>query len=402
MIEICGERLLILSMDEKEDIETVPHEIYLHTNKINGKKYVGYTKNKMMNRWIDHISDSRTNKNNYFKNALQKYGKDNWDHEVLETVIGLAAACEAEIKWISYYKSNQKEFGYNSTSGGDKFNFTEEIKLKLSEKAKAQMTPEFRAQHSIKMKEYWKTHENPFKGKKHKPETLAILSEKSRKYQEIHGNPWTGKQHSIETRQKMSEISIRNSRKEGFVSNLKKVSYEQRVLNGKKRAGVSFTKLNKSIILEKSKNCKTKAELSRILNISPAHLNWGIKKFNILIEINNNISKNKTKLTKELLINESKNYKNKNQLAKAFNYSLTRVCQVINENNLDDKLHFKNDIIKINAEELINEANACSNKEQMLDNLNIKTYSILREYLIKLNIMEEVNAILKKNKNQKI
>lgn len=107
------------------DPETIPYEIYCHTNKVNGKRYVGFTKNGIMKRWAEHIKEIKYNKY-YFKNAIKKYGLDAWEHEVLEVVIGLTKACEAEVKWIATYESNNPKFGYNPTAGGDSMCFSKE------------------------------------------------------------------------------------------------------------------------------------------------------------------------------------------------------------------------------------------------------------------------------------
>ena len=63
------------------------------TNKINNKKYIGQTvsylssgrKYGVNNRWNKHLNDSKNNidKGRHFCNAIRKYGKDNFDVEIL-------------------------------------------------------------------------------------------------------------------------------------------------------------------------------------------------------------------------------------------------------------------------------------------------------------------------------
>ncbi len=58
--------------------------IYKYTNKINKKAYIGLT-NDMDRRRREHRLVARKKKDNtYFHNALQKYGEDNFDFEILE------------------------------------------------------------------------------------------------------------------------------------------------------------------------------------------------------------------------------------------------------------------------------------------------------------------------------
>lgn len=89
--------------------------IYKHTNLINGKSYIGQTSQNTLDRW----RKGNGYKNNiYFFNSIQKYGWNNFSHEIIETNIQtLKKANEREIYWISYYNSYKN--GYNLTLGGD-------------------------------------------------------------------------------------------------------------------------------------------------------------------------------------------------------------------------------------------------------------------------------------------
>ena len=89
--------------------------IYKHTNKINGKVYIGQTKQAINQRWRN--GDGYKN-NIYFYHSIKKYGWDNFEHEILEKDIdSVKKANEREIYWISKYDSYKN--GYNLTSGGD-------------------------------------------------------------------------------------------------------------------------------------------------------------------------------------------------------------------------------------------------------------------------------------------
>lgn len=105
----------------------------MHTNKINGKKYVGITSRENVNhRW----QNGRGYKENtHFSNAIKKYGWDNFDHEILYTDLSVEEAKEIEKRLIKQWKTQDTEYGYNMTSGGDgtpDFHPSEETRRKLS------------------------------------------------------------------------------------------------------------------------------------------------------------------------------------------------------------------------------------------------------------------------------
>lgn len=96
--------------------------IYLITNNINNKKYIGQTINSVNTRWIQHKSEAKYLKPNvYFTRAIRKYGPDNFTVETLEECDN-SLLDTREQYYIKLYNSNNKEFGYNSTIGGNSNN----------------------------------------------------------------------------------------------------------------------------------------------------------------------------------------------------------------------------------------------------------------------------------------
>lgn len=91
------------------------YTVYKHTNKINGKVYIGITKREPKKRWSGG-SGYRTCSAMY--KAILKYGWDNFEHEILFTDLTYDEACEKEIQSIALYKSNNKKYGYNIEGGG--------------------------------------------------------------------------------------------------------------------------------------------------------------------------------------------------------------------------------------------------------------------------------------------
>ena len=62
--------------------------VYKITNKINGKIYIGQTTRTFEQRWKEHCNDAMNFKDIYlFHNAIRKYGKENFECEILESNI---------------------------------------------------------------------------------------------------------------------------------------------------------------------------------------------------------------------------------------------------------------------------------------------------------------------------
>lgn len=113
------------------------YTVYLRTNTINEKQYVGQTSNFTRRNW-----DWNTLSNHYANILLtqerNEYGLDNFTTKVLAEVETQEEALELEKKFIKELNTKAPN-GYNLTDGGDGilgYHFTEEQKKKISEKAK--------------------------------------------------------------------------------------------------------------------------------------------------------------------------------------------------------------------------------------------------------------------------
>ena len=103
--------------------------IYKITNLINGKCYIGQSIN-ITERWREHRTRYHQPSFKQFNcplyRAMRKYELKNFSFEVIEDCSYLEDENEyrkelnkREKFWITYYKSNISDFGYNLTEGGD-------------------------------------------------------------------------------------------------------------------------------------------------------------------------------------------------------------------------------------------------------------------------------------------
>lgn len=110
--------------------------IYKITNKINGKIYIGQTRMSLNKRWYYHLYNSNKKNNCVFSKAINKYGKDAFDMEILE-VVEIAILTEKEQFYIQKFNSLLPS-GYNTLPAFRNYDYPEEHieklkKLKLKE-----------------------------------------------------------------------------------------------------------------------------------------------------------------------------------------------------------------------------------------------------------------------------
>lgn len=146
--------------------------VYMHVNKVNGKKYIGLTRQDVRRRWRPDGSGYMNNP--YFWHAIQKYGWDNFEHIIVKTGLSQDEACQMEKDLIALHKSNDLIHGYNIADGGQFNIMPEATRQRLSEVRKGTNLGK----------------DNPNYGN-HK---LAGVN-----------NPNYGKHHSAETRKRISE-----------------------------------------------------------------------------------------------------------------------------------------------------------------------------------------------------
>jgi len=152
--------------------------LYMVTNKVNEKSYIGQTTQKLARRWYLHIWKAKHACQQRFHKAILKYGEHNF--EVKALVIGQQHWIkELEISAIRAY--NTFNNGYNDTKGGDGGlgskcrlgkKHTAETRAKISAARKGVPTrlgQKNSAEHNEKVRQ-------ANLGKKASPETRSLLS----------------------------------------------------------------------------------------------------------------------------------------------------------------------------------------------------------------------------------
>lgn len=102
--------------------------IYLISNDINSKLYVGQTIQTLNKRFNGHCCYSKSDRsaNMYIKRAIHKYGRDKF-HITLIEECPINLLNDREKYWISFYDSYNN--GYNLTKGGQDSNYLNLHKL---------------------------------------------------------------------------------------------------------------------------------------------------------------------------------------------------------------------------------------------------------------------------------
>ena len=155
--------------------------IYKHTFP-NGKIYIGITQQQPEKRWqrgIGYLNKNKEGKyhQQYMARAVIKYDWDDIKHEILFS--GLIKE-EAEIKeqeLIAFYKSDNREFGYNLEKGGRVHRVSNETKEKMSKSRKGKPHTE---EWNKKISKSNKGKISPFKGKHRSEETKKKISESTK------------------------------------------------------------------------------------------------------------------------------------------------------------------------------------------------------------------------------
>ena len=209
------------------------YKIYLITNLLNLKQYVGVTKFSLEERFLQH-----TKRGFFLTEAIQKYGEQKFSIELIEEVKTPEQSYELEIFYIKEYNTKAPN-GYNLTDGGDGiFGW--------------QPTDEYRQECSERTKQLHKNKKIGMYGKNHTEKTKEKMSQSAKGNQNC-----LGRILSEETKLKISASHkckiLSDSTKDKISENHHNVSGEKNPMYGKKHSPETIEKMRQKALLRKKK-----------------------------------------------------------------------------------------------------------------------------------------------------
>lgn len=221
--------------------------IYEATNRINGKKYIGQTKNTLINRKYQHLKTARNGNYHYrskFYNAIKKHGENNFIWKGIDRGYSKDELNKKEIYYIN--ELNTIENGYNIVKGGNGGDiwseFSEKKKKEIIEKRKRTLSePENAKKFSEAISKAMKGNEKLIKSL-----TGRKLSEKHRR------SISDGIRHALLDENKRKNISHKGVKRDPFSKEHKK--HLSNALKNKKKS-LEHRK-NISLVMKNKKRCK--------------------------------------------------------------------------------------------------------------------------------------------------
>jgi group I intron endonuclease len=149
--------------------------IYKLENLVNGRLYIGQTIVKPEKRKADHFYQLKKNihKNSHLQNSFNFHGESNFKFDVLCWFNSQEELNEAEIYYINFYDTLNRDKGYNVKEGGSNGKLAKETRHKISLALQGASHPLYDKNHSLETRQ--KISE-ALKGKRHTLESRHKMS----------------------------------------------------------------------------------------------------------------------------------------------------------------------------------------------------------------------------------
>jgi len=149
--------------------------VYVIICEVNGRQYVGQTRQTLPQRWAGHVYDAlKRQMKTYFYNAVRKYGAASFKIALLEECEDRGTLDEREIHWINALET--LEHGYNSKQGGDSHVWSAAARKRQSERQKGKPGTKHSEETKRRMSEIHSGPRNERFGKKNTAKSRAKTS----------------------------------------------------------------------------------------------------------------------------------------------------------------------------------------------------------------------------------
>ena len=155
--------------------------VYVIKNLVNGKVYVGQTKN-LTKRKRKHFGVAKSGDKRPLYAAIRKYGKESFLFEILEECDDILIE-QREQFWIKQYDSFNTVKGYNLTSGGEHNVVSDETRQRLHEMNVGECNPFYGRHHTEEAR-----HKIGEASKNRSEQTRERISQSNKKHSKLHAD----------------------------------------------------------------------------------------------------------------------------------------------------------------------------------------------------------------------
>ena len=181
------------------------YTVYMHTCNVTGKRYIGITCQEPWERRFNGDGSGYKNCTHFWR-AINKYGWNNFIHEVLDTCETEEEANDLEKHYIALYKTNNDKFGYNVKEGGEHQTYPDEIRENIRKALKGRATKPAGWKHKNETIQKIK---NAQKGRQLTPEHAENSRRATRLYYQTHSPAHTFTEDDHKRAMEACKIKIR-------------------------------------------------------------------------------------------------------------------------------------------------------------------------------------------------